>query len=535
MQKYFTKLNLSAAVVCALCIAAYFICKDWSESYRIKKTIVYKNANASDVTMIWSINYWQKVPREFLPAGSTIKDGSVLTSMSKKDDVFVAEISLPRNYQLNYNILINKDSTGTELYEWDDNNGYSYKVFYDQSLLLRPGYFVLLAGVLPVLLLYFAKRKEPVLPNKNPLPDKFAEGIRKQYISQLDAIRAIAVLLVIVHHWLPHTSVLNYTPNGALGVNVFFVLSGFLITRILLHQKIKIDNNKLTTTSAVKNFFARRSLRIFPIYYLYLLFLFLINYHDKLGVKEYPEYYLTYTANFLFYDHQYFSSTLAHVWSLAVEEQFYLIWPWLIFLVDRKFLPYLLSIVIAVGMSMHYIFFENAFWVPVLTPACFDAFGLGGILAFFIVYRKDLLERFQFVVNWLGAIALILFFLRLFGFQLLPERTVHAGLSLWLINYCLFKNNLTVLNYIFSSKVLVFIGKISYGIYLYHLFFPKMWGSILARFNEYGIDFLYNNQISPALNQPWMFVQQLLALILLTWLSWILIERPINSLKRHFT
>src|SRR5215217_808830 len=101
-----------------------------------------------------------------------------------------------------------------------------------------------------------------------------------QHIKKLDSLRAIAAILVILWHWVPTDSLINTFDNGAIGVNIFFVLSGFLITRILLGNRNEAgiqSNNKLLV---FKNFYARRALRIFPIYYL-LIFLILL-FHNYL-------------------------------------------------------------------------------------------------------------------------------------------------------------------------------------------------------------------------------------------------------------
>ena len=88
------------------------------------------------------------------------------------------------------------------------------------------------------------------------------------YVKQFDGLRAVAVLMVIVSHWFPNLSI-NKIGLGAIGVDIFFVLSGFLITRILIVEKIKHQDNplKYSRLKAIKNFTIRRSLRIFPIYF----------------------------------------------------------------------------------------------------------------------------------------------------------------------------------------------------------------------------------------------------------------------------
>ena len=145
-----------------------------------------------------------------------------------------------------------------------------------------------------------------------------------QYVKGFDTIRALAVFFVITDkfHWGPvfkeHTfpaiTKEVFIPNGRFGVNLFFVLSGFLITSILLHEKLTHSPEKHFTI--IKNFFARRVLRIFPIYYLTILLCCIFNYQF---VKDNIAYFLTYTSNILQY-HTNAQNPLLHTWSLAVED-----------------------------------------------------------------------------------------------------------------------------------------------------------------------------------------------------------------------
>ncbi len=151
------------------------------------------------------------------------------------------------------------------------------------------------------------------------------------YMPQLDGIRAIAAGLVVFSHFFPPSTVHDATNWGYVGVRLFFVLSGFLITGILL------DAREITATpraEILKNFYARRALRIFPIYYLTLFVLIGIGY--LVNASEIAAY-LTYTANWYIIWHGPDDLQAVHFWSLAVEEQFYVVWPWLILLLPRRY------------------------------------------------------------------------------------------------------------------------------------------------------------------------------------------------------
>lgn len=168
------------------------------------------------------------------------------------------------------------------------------------------------------------------------------------FIKGLDGLRCIAILLVLCEHWLPHeiTAHLPFSP-GALGVNLFFVLSGFLIGRILIMQFQKMDEGKRKRRDVLFNFYARRSLRILPIYFLFLIFVGISGY--KYFTANWP-WLLTYTTNIpiVFGDADF--GHLTHLWSLAVEEQFYIILPFLMALFHRR-MPHLLGAFIAAGIA----------------------------------------------------------------------------------------------------------------------------------------------------------------------------------------
>jgi peptidoglycan/LPS O-acetylase OafA/YrhL len=119
-----------------------------------------------------------------------------------------------------------------------------------------------------------------------------------QYIKQLDSIRAFAVILVIISHWFPYhyVKILRF---GNVGVEIFFVLSGFLITRILLNSREKSETFGKSKIEILKNFIARRSLRIFPIYYILLVFLFIFA-KSTTNIENDLFYYVSYTSNWLF-------------------------------------------------------------------------------------------------------------------------------------------------------------------------------------------------------------------------------------------
>ncbi len=157
-----------------------------------------------------------------------------------------------------------------------------------------------------------------------PISGLYGKG---QRILELDALRGLACLAIFIHHLAPHRF-----PWGWAAVDLFFVLSGFLITSIIL--------NSFHERRFLGHFYMRRGLRIWPIYFLTVLLLaaatpILPRPYDSYGLP----YLLTYTQNvplYWSYKAPQFTSYLMHTWSLAIEEQFYLIWPLLVCLVGRR-------------------------------------------------------------------------------------------------------------------------------------------------------------------------------------------------------
>jgi peptidoglycan/LPS O-acetylase OafA/YrhL len=521
-RKYFLVL-----IVAIACLGCFFLLREFEKKRIVEKQIVYTSDVASEVYMVWGIDYLQMPSEKFWPQGSYLKDGLVYTKMPKVNDKFIIKLSLPNNTILNYWMVQRKDKKGNKTDIWDagESDKEYYLVTFSDASLLKPGYFIFLAGFLPLIIIYYNNKKKQISITNN---EKFKI---REYIPQFDSLRGIAVLLVIFHHWLPEESALHFLKKGALGVNFFFVLSGFLISHILLRSKKQAEEDLTGKAAVFRNFYIRRTLRIFPIYYLVLIVLFFL--HDP-SIQEHGTYYFTYTANYLFYSQQFFPGRLAHLWSLAVEEQFYLVWPWLIILINKELLPYIIGLFIVVGISSNYIFINNGWWVSVFTPACFDAFAIGAFLSYLVVYRQDIIEQIQPKFKIIFFIVFLLFVLALYEYSFLPIRTAHSLLAVVILYYCLFKNNNKVANYILNNKWLIRVGKISYGIYLYHLFIPELWMGINNKASIFNIDLFYNKAIPDILKPTWLFVQEFSFLMLVSVFSWRFIEKPINNLKNKF-
>ena len=365
-------------------------------------------------------------------------------------------------------------------------------------------------------------------------------------IPGLDGLRGIAFLLVFGIHT-------EYLGFGWTGVQLFFVLSGFLITGILLEMKTGLPGKDYFV-----KFYGRRFLRIFPLYYFYLFamwgvtsWLFSHSYrrnYMRLFQSQLP-YALSYVYNFFYgssaFAHQKF---VEHFWSLSVEEQFYVIWPLLLFLVPRKYLKKLFLALIALGPFLRIALFfaykfhvvpwfrDEAVWGIYAFPLShLDAFAFGAYVSQFSIPKA----RQQFFVL-LAAVPIIGFAAQYaatgsFGmWQDLgyPFSLPKAYQFVWgysLLNYWFAVTIYAVareglFNRFLEMKVLKYLGKISYGMYVYHL--AIIW--FVARIR----DFL------PISGEPMAkFLTALIALpitVLVASLSYYFMEKPLLNLKNRF-
>lgn len=345
-----------------------------------------------------------------------------------------------------------------------------------------------------------------------------------RYMPQLDGLRAIAILGVLPVHFLSHSDIWlhAYIDTGDLGVKLFFVLSGFLIGSTLLTARGKIEAGKNSIKSTLVNFYIRRSLRLFPLYYLYLLLsFFLIP-----GVREYIFWFLTYTQNILFSNHmEVFSSFLGHLWTLAIEEQFYLIAPIIILIAPSR---YLLNILISLvwGALIFRLLNNEGF----LLPAQMDVLVMGVIAALITnstQYNRyvNISKKYSLIIGLLITL-LCVFFRVTNSYESVVLSISNTGLGLlfyWLILSAAsgFKGYTKTL---LEFKPLMFLGKISYGVYLLHFNVPGLLRDIILPKLGWVLP------SNPAYN---FFIFTIVSVMIAT-ASWYMFERPILSLKNRF-
>jgi peptidoglycan/LPS O-acetylase OafA/YrhL len=361
------------------------------------------------------------------------------------------------------------------------------------------------------------------------------------YIRQFDSIRAFAVILVVVEHWLPKEAYTLF-PLGSIGVDIFFVLSGFLITRILLSKKksIEIDYVNESKVTAIGKFMMRRSLRIFPIYYLMLVVLYIGAPYLPNPIPDDWRYYVLYVQNWLFYSQQSFpGGKVSPFWSLAVEEQFYLFWPWLLFFSPSKYIKPILISGIILGTLCSFLFpllLAKKALTAVLTPACLQAFCVGGFLSFLAAYRARQLNEYYRYIKFSGItsiglyVVIKLFFENFMG----ADRILFALFTAWVLTVILLKKS-GRFGGVLDNNILVAIGRVSYGIYVFHNFVPVSFNAVIQYIGKRLEPGLIFNQINFIGNNPILFYSICtLILLFISFSSHYFIEKPFLSLKRYF-
>jgi len=362
----------------------------------------------------------------------------------------------------------------------------------------------------------------------------------------LDGVRGVAILMVMAIHFVGDATartslqalVVKAAGYGLLGVDLFFVLSGFLITGILLESK--------NGPNYFRNFYARRTLRIFPLYYGVLAVLFLLI--PLLGplsplfeqARDHQGWLWTYTANFyVAYTASWSSLTyVTHFWSLAIEEHFYLLWPLVVFTLRRETLERVSLCIIAAGLALRIglaLAGVSEISISVLTPCRIDTLAVGGLLA--IVAQREggpkmLLSMCGKAALGLGAVIIVL---SAFG------ALTHAGLPVLhqIRNtlYAFFFGALTLLSLrprtelvarVFRTGVLRFFGKYSYGLYVYH-------GLLTWYFFESGTE----ARLDALLGNHWLTIVGKAAIgvslsVAVAVLSYELFEKRFLALKRFF-
>lgn len=361
----------------------------------------------------------------------------------------------------------------------------------------------------------------------------------------LDTTRFIAFIPVFLTHcfitsnplienefWFKEIT--HFLNVGLLGLDYFFVLSSFLITRLIIEEKINFKN------FSFKLFFIRRSLRIWPLYFLMVGLGFCAYY---LGLVNNPLpsiiHFATFTLNFYISEHGYhFLFFLVFLWSISVEEQFYIFWGIVLTLASKisgEFFRFaILSVALAlISLSIVFRFthVDNELKLYFHTFSVAGNFGIGILLAYLSVYNSRFIPMFK-AMNKTSVILLTCLFLIsvttytfvfVYQYTILFERLYFSILFALIIAVLCYSSFVSGLQIVF--RPLTYLGKIALGLYFYHGIVITVFGKLMMNY--------------PIADKPWqvMIVNPLVMLILstvLASLSYNYFETPILAYKNRF-
>lgn len=340
-------------------------------------------------------------------------------------------------------------------------------------------------------------------------------SVSKGYYSSLDGLRGLLACFVLLHH-LEQVKVfcelnsihhLGFVQSlGHLSVTFFFVLSGFIITLLLLKEI------KLSGDVHIAKFYMRRVMRIWPVYYL-IIFVVLLLYYMELLPRQILHYEITFEQLPLYVLMlPQFSLVLlggipffAHAWSVGVEELFYLFWPWVVRKTENlsktiKIIVAIYFTVTCVAIFLHFvpILGHKNFFKTVMSILLINRFGtmMIGAWGAYMVHTNPKHKIFDFIYSkaaQLLALGMILYGYSCMVFVMIPHEVMSVFFLIAILNLAFNDKAIIRLN----SKWLIYLGKRSYGIYLYHVLIQYYALKLVLNFIPAENDYLLNIVLYP--------------------------------------
>lgn len=355
-----------------------------------------------------------------------------------------------------------------------------------------------------------------MLPATPPTPLAYRPG--------LDTVRAGAIVLVVVGHW-----VLLPFPISVMGHMTFFVLSGYFISGIVWKQAVYVGASG-GWSRRLGIFYLRRMVRTLPPYYVAVLLSALL---PLATVREFPSWFVVPVANQLFYRLQHWGEGVGHFWTLAVDEQFYLVWPFVLTVMPRRLRWLGLIAVSSLAFRFVWSLWVKSDFVLMLLPSCLDMLAVGGMLR--LAEHQPWLRRMGHLrwvavawLAWSGLWAVLRFAQADAVWTLLYPSAgcLPAALTL---NWALHQPTRPAA----ENRLLAmtrWVGQRSYGFYLYHLLLPVFYQR--AVFHLFPLTHPHGAAIRAfCLSSVPTVVVLAPLLLLMTAISWHWLEAPLNRWK----
>lgn len=345
------------------------------------------------------------------------------------------------------------------------------------------------------------------------------EEVVRERLSELDGLRGVAILLVMFHHFGVHPT--GWMDWGPIAPSIFFMLSGYLITLSLTRIQDSWVGSDRSRGRDVFHFHIRRLVRLLPAFYLLLAVGFLLGWQE---FREGLAWHLAFMTNWQMALFDHWPDRLSHLWSLSLQEEFYLLWPLILFLPSRllpwAFLTAFLSAAIFRGWCLYAGTSDMFRWF--MLPGSLDNFAIGGLTAWAITKNKVaflLTSKGRWVFGILATCGMIASRLlrELYGtgsVVLALVETLESVFFAWLL-LMLLQSRQSIINRFFGLQPFVYLGRISYGLYIWHVLVFCVLAPILA---NWGLS---------STERP--FVAGLvitLACVIVASLSWKLLEEP---------
>jgi peptidoglycan/LPS O-acetylase OafA/YrhL len=388
--------------------------------------------------------------------------------------------------------------------------------------------------------LAYYKQFKPVLASPNGIISRMASRQSPKrtgfYSPELDGLRFLAFLLVFIHNAspiFPASFLKTFAEYGWMGVDLFFCLSAFLITKLLVMEYRR--DGRIN----IQNFYFRRILRIWPLYFFYVALassLVILGHGDGAGLLKHIAGLATFTFNLVYF--ALLPSPLLifiHLWSISYEEQFYAIIPWLLrkllTLTERHKRAFFI-VVFLLGSSTRalFIYFQmSPSFIYILPFTRFEAI-LGGTAIGLGLFDKQLGRIRARALFAAGVLSLVPVFrlpnTDVLGWGLMLTYPL-VGIGMSLILFSLMRHAATPLTDILRGKPLAYLGKISYGLYVYHF-------ALLGLASRICTDLLRLPLYQPA-NSIMTLTLGLAMTVLSAILSYRLVEKPFLRLKERFS